>query len=54
MDITDYIFYQFINSAFVQNGGIFYTILALSVGYFVKNNISSVFFKIFKNFNAYY
>lgn len=50
MELTDYVMYELMQSAFVQNGGIFYTMFAMAAGWFLKNNINSIINKVFQNF----
>ena len=50
MELTDYIMYEFMQSAFVQNGGFIYTFIAMVVGWFLRNNFNSIINKIFQNF----
>lgn len=50
MEFTDYIMMEFMQSAFVRDGGFIYTLIAMGIGWFMRNNIYTIINKLFQNF----
>ena len=50
MELADYVMYELMQSAFVQNGGLLYTLIIMVNFWFLKHNINNIINKVFQNF----